>query len=211
MTAVDQAPTVRFAQPHEARVLARLMAEMIPDSRMSELGQPFLTLLHRHMIASRHCICIVAERHGIILGYAASALDTTSFYREFMLRRGPAAAALLFFKLFQPRQLQTIIRALTYAPQASANDPAAELLSIAVRPDAIQSGVGKAIFAATVDELRMRRIPSVKIVTGAGNDRANRFYRRVGAELLRSVPFYKNSQVNVWVFRAIEASSAHDS
>jgi hypothetical protein len=53
--------TIRPARMAEAETLARLMSEAISWGRLSELGSGFVTLLHRHMIGSRHSVCYVAE------------------------------------------------------------------------------------------------------------------------------------------------------
>src|SRR5262249_14314702 len=104
--------TVRPARRGEAGELARLMSEVITWSRLSELGQGFMTLLHRHMIGSVHAICQVAERDGDILGYAAWSADTGKFYREFLLRHGLAAAVKLAPNIFPPRGDENIVRGL---------------------------------------------------------------------------------------------------
>ena len=194
--------TIRPARMADAPELARLMAEAISWGRLSELGHGFTTLMHRHMIASRHAICRVADRDGEILGYAAGATDTSKFYREFLWRRGAVAAIILAPKIFRARHRQTIIRSLTYFPEAHPDDPPAEMLSFAVRSRMKRSGVGKAIFAAISAEFRARGVKAVKFGTAeASNDAANAFYRRYGFELVRTAPFYGNSQVNVYVCR----------
>lgn len=196
--------TIRPARRSEAEELARLMAEAISWGRLSELGHGFTTLAHRHLIDSRHAICYVAERDGEILGYAAGATDTSKFYREFLWRRGLIAAIKLAPKIFRARHRQTIIRSLTYFPEAYPDDPPAEMLSFAVRPRKKQSGVGKAIFAAISAEFKARGVTAIKFgTTEAANETANAFYRRLGFELVRTAPFYENSQVNVYVYRIV--------
>jgi ribosomal protein S18 acetylase RimI-like enzyme len=176
------------------------MAEAISWGRLIELGHDFTTLMHRHMIASRHSICRVAERDGEILGYAAGATNTSKFYREFLWRRGAVAAIILAPKIFRARHRQTIIRSLTYFPEAPPDDPPAEMLSFAVRPQMKRSGVGKAIFAAISAEFKSRGVSAIKFgTTEATNEAANAFYCRLGFELVRTSPFYENSQVNVYV------------
>ena len=193
---------VRPAHLGEAGELALLMAEVISWSRLCELGHGFMTLLHRHMIRSRHAICYVAEREGAILGYAAWSADTAKFYREFILRHGISAAIKLAPKIIQPRQIQVILRGLTYFHEAHPEDPGAEVLSFAVRARAKQAGVGKAIFRAMAQEFKSRCIGAVKVgAVEVTNETGNLFYNRVGCELLRTEPFYRNSKVNVYVYR----------
>src|SRR5262245_31596414 len=200
--ALPEVLTIRPARRADAPELARLMAEAISWGRLSELGHGFSTVTHQHMIDSRHAICYVAERDGEILGYAAGAINTSKFYREFLWRRGLIAAIKLAPKIFRARHRQTIIRSLTYFPETYPDDPPAEILSFAVRSRVKQSGIGKAIFAAVSGELKARGVTAIKVgTTEASNEAANAFYRRMGFELIRTTPFYENSQVNVYVCR----------
>ncbi|MGE3436494.1 MAG: GNAT family N-acetyltransferase, partial [Blastocatellales bacterium] len=174
---------IRPARPSEAEALARLMSEAITWSRLSELGPGFVTLLHRHMIASANAVCYVAEREGEIIGYSVWSVDSSKFYREFLLRRGFMAAVILAPKIFRPQQLKTIARCLTYFPEAHPDDPQAEVLSFAVRPQVKQSGVGKAIFNALAREMETRGVKVVKVgAVEATNEGGNRFYSRLGCE-----------------------------
>jgi ribosomal protein S18 acetylase RimI-like enzyme len=194
--------TVRPARPAEAGELARLMSEVISWSRLIELGNGFMTLLHRHMIGSAHAICYVAERDGDIIGYAAWSADTGKFYREFLLRHGFSAALKLAPKIFRPRMIEVIVRGLTYFQESRPEDPEAEVLSFAVRPQAKQAGVGKAIFNAMAREFKERGIGAVKVgAVEATNEAGNIFYSRVGCELIRTESFYREGKVNVYVYR----------
>ncbi len=193
---------VRPARMAEAETLARLMSEAISWGRLGELGDGFVTLLHRHMIGSRHAACYVAEHGGEILGYSVWSDDTAKFYREFLLRYGVRAALVLAPKIFRPRKLKVIVRGLTYFPEAHPDDPKAEILSYAVRSQAKQSGVGKAIFLAMAEEFKARGVAAIKVGTvEATNEAGNKFYRRLGFELVRTDSFYKDSRVNVYVYR----------
>jgi ribosomal protein S18 acetylase RimI-like enzyme len=194
--------SIRPARTADAPILAAIMVEEIHWGRLSGLGQRFITLLHDHMIASAHVICRVAEHDGEILGYAAVATDTSKFYREFLRRRGLQATILVLPKIFRPRLLRVVLRGLTYFPAAHADDPRAEVLSVAVRSTAKQSGLGRAIMQAVADEFRAHGITAIKIGTVAvTNTAANTFYCRIGCELIRTVPFYKDTEVNVYVYR----------
>lgn len=194
--------SVRPARPAEAGALARLMSEAITWSRLSGLGPGFVTLLHRHMISSANAVCYVAERESEIIGYSVWSVDSSKFYREFLLRCGFRAAIMLAPNIFRPRQLKTIARCLTYFPEAHPDDPQAEVLSFAVRPQAKQSGVGKAIFNALAHEFEKRGVKVVKVgAVEATNEGGNRFYSRLGCELVRTESFYRDSRVNVYVYR----------
>jgi ribosomal protein S18 acetylase RimI-like enzyme len=56
----------------------------------------------------------------------------------------------------------------------------AELISLAVAPDARGQGLGTALMDAVDAELDRRGVPDLEIAVMAGNDRALRFYERRG-------------------------------
>src|SRR5262245_56823725 len=127
------APTVRRARRSEAGTLGALMTEAISWGRLSELGPGFIRLLHVHMITSKHCVCLVAEDEGVVLGYLACTMDTKRFYREFLLRYGLQAGLRLVPLLFDSRHRQAMFRGLTHFSSAPKDDPPAEIISVAVR------------------------------------------------------------------------------
>ena len=196
----ERAPVaLRPGRPADVPGLAQLMLEDFDGSRLIELGPRFITLLHRHMVSSAHCICRVAEDAGRITGYIAVAPSTRAFYRDFVLRRGVLAACLVLTRMLQPAHLRTVLKGLTYFPQAPQADPAAEIVSFVIGPAARRSGVGSALFRNAVEALHARGIQQLKIMTAVDNDAANAFYRRHGARFVRSEPFYRDTRVNVYV------------
>jgi ribosomal protein S18 acetylase RimI-like enzyme len=200
----NEAVAIRPARITDAAALSSLMMKAIDWGHLRDLGPRFVTLLHRHMILSRYCSCYVAERDGVVIGYTAWSTDTSSFYREFLLRRGIIAALVLISKVFQPRSLKVVLRGLTYFPQEHTGDPKAEILSFAVCSEITKSGVGSAIFRAIAQEFKSRGVERIKIGTVATTNKgANVFYRRMGCELIRTVPFYNDTSVNVYIYRII--------
>ena len=191
---------IRPARPAEAPLLARLMTDAISWGRLAQLGPRFVTLLHRHMIGSKHTICRVAECGGEPVGYIAVAVDASRFYREFLLRRGLLAVLLLLPKLLAPHKRRVILRGLTYFPERNPGDPAGELVSVAVRADQQGAGIGRALMDAMFAEARTRGLRRCAIGTVDVNNRdANEYYRSLGGRVLRTVRFYEDTQVHVYV------------
>ena len=97
-------------------------------------------------------------------------------------------------------RLTAVIRGLTYFPDAYPDDPKAEMISLSVRRHITRSGVGQAV-VATTKEFKARGITAVKFGTVAVNNiAANKYYARMGAVIVRTVPFYKDSAVNVYIY-----------
>ena len=184
----------------DAPRLAELMEEGL-RTRFSDLGPSVVTLLHRHMITSRHCLCVVAERAGRVVGYAAVLTSGGDFYREFLLRKGVLCGLLALPRLFRLSNLRTVYTAMTYFPAAGHDDPSAELVSLVVDRTAQGSGVGRDIWEGIIRGLKSRGIAEFKITTDVGNERANRMYQARGCRLVREEPLYHDSKVNVYFYR----------
>lgn len=192
---------LRPAHPAEADVLARLMTDAISWGRLGELGPRFVGLLHQHMIGTRHGICIVAEVDGAVVGYIAAATDVRRFYREFLLTHGVRAAWTLLPSIWRPKRLATILRGSTHMTGAPEDDPPAEMLSFAVQPGLGTRGIGTRLFDAAIDALRARQVRAVKFGTvDVNNEVGNTFYQKRGCTLVRTVPFHRDSAVNVYVY-----------
>ena len=193
------AVSIRPGRPEDAPRLAALMVEGL-QTRFSHLGNGVVRLLHQHMIASRHCLCLVAERGGRVAGYAAVILSGRKFYREFLIRRGVLCGLLALPRLISPSNLRTVWAALTYFPAAGSDDPEAELVSLVVGKESRGSGVGRDLWDGLVLALQSRGIPKLKITTDVRNEAANRMYSNRGCRLVRTQPLYHDSQLNVYVY-----------
>jgi ribosomal protein S18 acetylase RimI-like enzyme len=193
---------LRPARLEDAPALAKMMVEGL-NSRLNDLGPGVVVILHRHMITSAHCLCLVAERQGMIMGYVSVLTSTRKFYREFLLRRGIQCALIALPRLLNPANLHTILRGITYFPRTPHSDPEAELVSLIVGRAAQRSGVGAALFRGAVEQLRSRGITALKICTGTDNEGANALYRRNDCKLIRSEPLYEDNEINVYVYEHV--------
>ena len=188
---------IRPARIEEAPVMARLIGEGL-NSRLNDLGPWFVNFLHRHMVASALCTCLVAETTNGIVGYAAALHSTSKFYREFFLKKGLIAGLLILPWLFTPKNIRTVINSTLYSGKAAQEDPEAELVSIVVLPEARGMGVGKKLFQGTINELKNACIPQLKITTPVDNKVANAMYLKQGCKHMRSEAFSHNVDVNVY-------------
>lgn len=192
---------VRHGLPSDAGRLADLMTQGL-RTRFSHLGRPVVMMLHQQMIASPHCLCVVAERAGAVAGYAVVLTSGRKFYREFLVQKGLLCGLAALPHIFRISNLRTVLTALTYFPSGGHDDPEAELVSIVVDASAQGLGIGGALWEAVLRGLEEHGIRELKICTGVENERANRMYRERGCQLLRKEPLYHDSEVNVYVYRA---------
>lgn len=178
MNGADSEILLRPARPDEADFLADQMRRHIPWSRLLDLGPAFLRLLHRHMILSRHSLCLIAERDGEVLGYLAGTFSTAGFFRDFVLRRGVRAACVLVPHLLRPSRLRTILHSVLYfrgqPDRDRPPDPDAEILNFLVEEKARGTGLARRLFTTYRDELDRRGTGEFMVGTvAADNDQAS--------------------------------------
>jgi hypothetical protein len=192
---------MRPARPDEAGALAQILIDVVTWGRLRDLGLAFNTLMHRSFITSKYGICLVVECDGEIRAYGAGVSDMGRFHRGMVLRHGLQMGLLLLPKMFRLMNLKTALRAFTYFPQASKDDPKSELVCMNVRSEFQSEGYGRRLFKGLMHELKKKGVETVKLGhVDPGKEVANSYWLGMGARLLRTERFYKNKQVNVYIY-----------
>lgn len=191
---------IREGRPSDARRLGELMTQEL-KSRIANLGQGVVTLLHEQIVASQYGMCVVAEQDGQVVGYAAIITSGRRFYREFLLRKGLRCALIALPRILKPSNLLTAMVGMKYFPRMPHDDPEAEMISFVVDFRKQGTGVGRELWNGVVRGLRERKIRELKICTDTHNRAANEMYLRRGCRLVRREPLYHDSDVNVYIYR----------
>jgi glycosyltransferase involved in cell wall biosynthesis/ribosomal protein S18 acetylase RimI-like enzyme len=189
---------VRAATQHDAPALARIHRQALPDAFLPSLGDRFLRRLYRALAADPEAVALVADDGARIVGFATGVPSVRRFYRRFFVRHGIPAAMAVAPRLAKPSVVRKLRETAAY-PQRSDRLPDAELLSIAVAPGQTSRGVGRALADATISALAERGATEVKVVVGADNEGANRFYSQVGFRPLGDIAVHDGAASNVWV------------
>lgn len=199
------APEIRLLESREPRdtfrALARLHASEISGGFLTTLGQPVLQQLYHAIHRSDDAFILVAEQRGATLGFLCASLDTKRVYRRVMLRAWPRLLPNLFCKLARWSTLRRCWETLRYPANAdSAKVPSAEILNFCVSGAHQRSGIGRALFSAMQAEYRKRQVAEIKIVTGAGQLSAIRFYESIGARPAGRLEVHANAESRMFVF-----------
>jgi len=189
--------SVRAGAPQDVARVADLHATRIVDGFLSGLGPRFLRRLYRRVLRSPHAFLLVADDGGPIAGFLAGATDLRRFYRSFVVRDGIVAVVVAAPRLL--RALPRVIETLRY-PAGSDALPTAEILTVAVAPDATGRGIGRALVDEGTAELRRRDVESAKVVAEVGNTAALRLYEGAGFVRRARITVHRgtDSQVLVW-------------
>jgi glycosyltransferase involved in cell wall biosynthesis/ribosomal protein S18 acetylase RimI-like enzyme len=192
---------VRPARGEDAGTMAWLHADGLPDAFLPTLGQRFLTRLYRALVADSEAIVMVAESAAGVVGFAAGVTSVDRFYRRFVRRQGIAAALAAAPRLVRPGVVRRLLETARYPAVAFTGDhrlPDAELLSIAVTPAVRTAGTGRALADGVLAGLAERGVDEIKVVVGAANQGANRFYERVGFREAGQLTVHNGTSSNIW-------------
>jgi ribosomal protein S18 acetylase RimI-like enzyme len=165
------------------RSVARLHESLLEAGLLALLGTSFLSGFYRYLASSSDAFLFAAVQDKDVIGFVSGAIDTKSFYRTFVMKRGiQTVVGHLAFRVANPSVLRRIvsIRRHMVGGSATNNLPKAELLSLAVRPDMQRGGVGHALFARLCNEFAERHVDRFKVVGEARNEASMSFYRAHG-------------------------------
>lgn len=193
-------PAIRSAQLPDAKRLAQLHASSLPDAFLPALGASFLLRLYRALIVDASSVVVVADDGTGAVGFAAGVISVRDFYKQFLLRRGISAALHAAPRLLDPRVIIGIWETARY-PSGNGGLPDAELLAIAVAPEHRGRGLGGKLTRHVLDGLSERGAKSAKVVVGASNLDANRFYEQAGFRPHGPVTVHQGTPSNVLVAR----------
>lgn len=195
---VGGASRVRAATLADLPRITELAIAGMDWSPIMDLGPCFVSLIYRHAIRSPHSFCLVAEAEGRVAGFILGSYDSRRWYRTFVLRQGPRAALCLFPKLFVPRHLAAIRRGASYFPQASPEDPPAEILGIVVDQLSKGLGLGNALQHRAMAHYLSRGVRRVKFGDIDVRNAASNALFSKQATLHRTEPVYGGNAVNVY-------------
>ena len=189
---------IRPARLADVAAMARLHRESMPTAFLPTLGDRFLRRLYRTATLDRHAVTLVAATRGEVVGFATAVPSVRAFYRRFALRDGLAAGLAAAPRLVRPSVYRRAIETARY-PSGPDTVPEAELLSIAVAGPYRSQGVGIELMTAVGRSLAARGVREFKVVVGAGNMGANRFYERLAVRPAERMNVHDGVASNVWV------------
>jgi ribosomal protein S18 acetylase RimI-like enzyme len=198
-------PDIRLLDPAEPPAtwgaLAKLHASEIQGGFLTSLGTPVLARLYRAISRSPHAFVFVAEDAGQTVGFLCASTDTKRVYRRVVLTVWPTLLPVLARKLVRWSTVRRCWETLRYPGEtADPNLPGAEILNFCVDGARQGRGIGRALFAAMQREYWRRGIRRIRIVTGAGQQSAIRFYDKMGAQPAGRLEVHANIESRVYVF-----------
>jgi ribosomal protein S18 acetylase RimI-like enzyme len=200
---------VRAGTHADAAIAAALHSSEISEGFLPSLGPRFLARLYRRVVRSSGSFLLVALDDGKAVGFVAGTEDVRELYRTFLLRDGVIATLAALPRVTS--SWRRVVETLHYGASAGKRGkrgehegvqalPPAELLAIAVAPEARGRGAGSLLVEALTAEFARRGIRAIRVVVGAGNESAIRLYERCGFTTAAGMEVHKGtpSQVLTW-------------
>jgi len=184
------------------RQVAALHVRCLDQGFLATLGEGFLMLMYEAMDRAEGVTLITEERDGRVVGFITGGTSMEPIYKR-MLRSPVRLGLALAPALVRPAKVRRIIEILRYSGDADLPDgvPEAELLSLAVAPEARGSGVADALYRKLVEDFQSRGVNAFRIIVGDGLAPAHRFYQRMGATVAGEVQVHEGERSKVYVHR----------
>jgi glycosyltransferase involved in cell wall biosynthesis/ribosomal protein S18 acetylase RimI-like enzyme len=191
-------PTIRRAEDRDVPHLARLHMEAIDTGFLPRLGASFMERLYAAMLDWDGAAVFVADGVWRPVGFVAGVTDIGAFYKHFIRHYGIGAGFAAAPRLARPSVLRRAWETLTYS--GDHGGVRAELVSMAVAPEARRRGLASRLGAQLLDTLSDRGEEQVKVVVGADNGAAIAAYRKMGFAPSGSVEVHagERSEVLTW-------------
>lgn len=191
-------PVLRPAEDRDVPYLARLHMEAISTGFLPRLGSSFMERLYSTMLGWEGAEVFVADGLWRPVGFVAGVTDVGAFYKHFIRHHGIGAGLSSVTRLIRPSVLRRAWETLTYGGEH--DGPRAELLAMAVAPEARRRGLGFQLGRRLLDTLAARGEDRVNVVVGADNAVAIAAYRKMGFEPAGAIEVHagERSEVLTW-------------
>lgn len=187
---------IRRAQSEDSPAIAALHRRHIPWGLLSQLGEGFVTAFYAALIRSPVGFVFVAEQGGRLLGLASGVVRWRRFYWEFLLHHPWPALAVLAASFRQDRW-RHLLKTSRYATAGSL--PSAEVVSIALEPDARGTGLGGELMRPILGEFAARGVNTVRVTFAKRNVGATILYEQLGFRFHSQVEMHAGQPSVVYV------------
>ncbi len=175
--------------PEHASQAAGLHIRGISTGFISSLGMDFVTSLYEAIAQDENSFGFVAEQDSSIAGFIVFTSSLGALYKSIIFRKkGIRFVFLLAGRMFSPGRIKKVFETLFYPARIKKmNLPLAELLAVVVVPEGRRKGLAAELLNRGFQQCRERGIDKIKVLVGADNEPANKFYIKHGFKLVRQI------------------------
>ena len=184
--------------------IAAIHKQEINSGFLSGFNNKFLIYLYKAIAGSSYSFLYVALQEQTVVGFICGSTETRKLYRYFLLHYWVLVWPYIFKKTFSFKNLTKMIEILIYPKHKSQIKlPNSEILNFCVNSKAQRQGIGQKLFKSLVGEFKERSIAKIKIITGANQLKAQRFYEKLGANLVSSIELHKGVTSLVFLYKLV--------
>ncbi|MGA1870323.1 MAG: GNAT family N-acetyltransferase [bacterium] len=184
--------------------IAKIHKNEIDSGFLSTFGIQFLCRLYKSIASSKYSFVFAAIYEDELIGFICGSTNTKMVYLYFILNNGFAIIPVLLKKFMKPKWIWRILETFVYPNRKDIVAlPKSEILNFCVRNKFQGKGVGQQLFQFMIDEFHNRNINNFKIITGATQIKAQRFYHQMGARLVSGIEVHRGIQSLLYVYRCI--------
>ncbi|MBI4969669.1 MAG: GNAT family N-acetyltransferase [Rhodospirillales bacterium] len=169
------------------RSCARIHRSQLAVGLLAQMGERFLSLVYRHLAGDPDATLMAVVENDEVLGFVSGVRGGNSLLLG-LLKRFPIRAPLLaaLHLLTHPRSIQHALEIIQHMTRRRQTGQGAELLSIAVAPDALRRGIGTRLFQELRDEFQRRGASEFTVLVAETQQDGLAFYAAQGGSVLET-------------------------
>jgi ribosomal protein S18 acetylase RimI-like enzyme len=184
---------------------AKIHSKEIPGGFLPTLGLDFLSSLYEVFSKSKYSFLLLAIEDGRVVGFIAISLHTKEFFRQYLktkiFKNLHQIPIVTFGKIFFIKSLEVFKYLFSNKTSSETFISNSEVFNFCVDGCVQGKGVGQFLFLNAVDRLRMKRIKTLKIVTGQSQIDAQKFYYKSGAILSHKIIVHDDEESVVFKYQ----------
>lgn len=182
---------IRRMEESDIEDVVRLHLADMGSSFFARIGKDFLTLLYRSSLKSKLSAGFVFVRDGKIRGFIFGATDTSSLFRDVMVKNFIRFTfSTVRFILKNPSEIPTILETFLYSSKTALKDIRAEMLFISIEPEFRKKKISSALVTAILRDFKKRGVKMAKVTAETDNPGPNLLLTSYGFTLDKVFRFY---------------------
>lgn len=178
--------------------IVRTHKSAFPNFFLTELGDDFLKLYYRSVLASRNGVLLVCLENEKVIGFCAACIKSAGFNSSLIKDNFFKFSAIGIKLLFSnPKSLFRLYKNLTKHGDNNDNGDYAELMSIGVSNEIQNKGVGKLLLGKLENNLKDKGVTTLSLTTDTlDNEKTLGFYSKCGFTKWYEFVTYPNRRMN---------------
>lgn len=201
--------TIRYSSTSEIKheqwqEAAILISKAIPNAILSKLGVPFNTLFYQSLAENEHsCAFLAHDPSGKSLGIVIGTLNRPLVYAATIKRNMLRLMLAAHCRMAGPAVIQWVVKGVLSKfgrrkPAEHSTRPTAEMIVIAVQPEARGAGVAAQLVVRMETWMKSKGLKGpYTILTEKSNGRSNSFYAKIGSHFVGTT-LHHGREINEW-------------